>query len=169
MGMHRRCVSYVFGVFANCAFTMPRAVFDTQAKYFVHSGLATLSNTNPTAGSFLCTVVAFRAFIVFLQTLHLPCPGLFLKHRSNTSCILGCEPDPTIIRPRAIFDAQAWHLRVVMHLFFLTPIHIDSFRTRLVLRCKNEKCASRDFADTRGIRKQKSIKHYYALCLCGCA
>ena len=122
---------------------------------------------------------------MFLQTVHLPCPGLFLIHRRSSSCILGWQPYPTLIRPRAIcrrsvsciygvfanfaftvpwaiFDAQGQYfvhsgLRTLSNnypttgnflctgvasscgdAFVLTSIHIDNFRTRLVLRRKNE-------------------------------
>ena len=108
--MHRRGASCICVVFVNCAFTVPWAIFDAQAQYFMHSGLPTLSNNYmiyPTAGNLLCTGGALRACWVFLQTVHLPCPGLFLMHRRSTSCILGCHSPPTLLRPRAIFHAQA--------------------------------------------------------------
>ena len=101
--MHRRCASCSLRFFANCALPLPWVVFDAQAQYFVHSGLPTLSNNSPTAGNVLCTGGALRAFDVLLPNVHLPCLGLFVTHRRSTSCILGCQPYPTILGPRGSF------------------------------------------------------------------
>ena len=67
--------------FANRGFTMPRGVFAAQAQYLVHSGLPTTSNHSQTAGHFVCTGVAFRAFLVFLLTV--------IYHASKRFCCTG--------------------------------------------------------------------------------
>ena len=90
--MHRRCASCSLGVLANCALTLPSVVFESQAQYFLHSGLPTLYNHSPTAGNILCTGVALRASSVLLQTVHLPCPGLFWMHRRSTSAFWAANP-----------------------------------------------------------------------------
>ena len=131
--MHRHSVSCILGVFANCAFNVPWAIFDAQAQCLVHSGLLTISIHSPTAGRFLCTGFAFRAFFVFLLTVHLTCPwaicdaqaqylvhsglptiiqpfsdrGPLCMHRRCVSCIFGAFVNCAINVPWAIVDAQA--------------------------------------------------------------
>jgi hypothetical protein len=62
-------------------------------------GCLRLSNHSPTAGHFVCTGVAFRAFLVLLLTVQLTCPGLLLMHRRKTLRTLGRQPGLWAVNP----------------------------------------------------------------------
>jgi hypothetical protein len=86
---------------------MPRGVFAAQAQYLVHSGLPTTSNHSQTAGYFVCTGVAFRAFFVFLLIVIYHALKRFCCAGAVLGAFWAANDYPTPFRLRTILYAQA--------------------------------------------------------------